>query len=106
MRALLWLEVQRRKVLFEGLERFTDGLEHGPAQGFGHSGLLGLGLADLIDGAGEELDRVEPVDGDLCVLEGLTDSGQDGRRHIADHFATRLGPFHLRWRRKTSPELL
>ena len=47
--------------------------------------LLGLGLADLVHGGGEELDYMEPVHGHIGAGEALSDGGQEGWGHVADH---------------------
>ena len=72
---------QRRRLLLR--EPAVGGLEHGPAQRLGHAGLLGFGLAHLIDRAGEELNDMEPVHRHRGALEGLADGGQEGGRHVA-----------------------
>ena len=46
--------------------------------------MLGFGSADFVDGLGEHLHDVEPVDGDDGVLEGLADGGEEGAAHVAD----------------------
>ena len=45
-------------------ESAIAGLEHGPAGGLGEVALTGLGLAHLVDGGCEQLDDMEPVDGE------------------------------------------
>ncbi len=59
-------------------------LQDGPAQGLGQLAVLGFGAADVIDGLGEHLHDVEPVDGDSGVFECLADGGDEGAAHVAD----------------------
>ena len=65
-------------------EAAVGALQNGPAQGLGQGVVLGFGSADFVDGLGEHLHDVEPVDGDDGVLEGLADGGEEGAAHVAD----------------------
>ena len=61
-------------------------LQHGPAEGLGQLVVFGFGPADLVDRLGEQLHHMEPVDGDGGVVEVFADGGEEGGRHVADHF--------------------
>ena len=65
-------------------ETAAGALQDGLAQGLGQFAVLGFGATDVIDGLGEQLHDVEPVDGDGGVLEGLADGGEEGTAHVAD----------------------
>ena len=68
-------------------ESAIAGLEHGPAGGLGEVALTGLGLAHLVDGGCEQLDDMEPVDGEGGVWEVLGRRRQERRRHVAHDLA-------------------
>ena len=51
----------------------------------GSFALARFGLTSVVDGGGEELNDVEPVHGDRGVGEALSESGEESRRHVADH---------------------
>ena len=55
------------------------GPEEGPADGLGELAAARLGLAHLVDGRGEDLDDVEPVDGDGGLGEAGGERRQEGR---------------------------
>src|SRR3546814_1631566 len=61
-------------------EVFLFRLQNGPAHGGGHFDQPCLGLAHLVEGSGEQLHDMEPVDRYRRIGEGLTDRGQEGRR--------------------------
>jgi hypothetical protein len=65
-------------------EAGVAGPEDGPADGLGELSAARFGLAHLVDGGGEELDDVEPVDGDGGLGEAGGKRRQEGRRHVAD----------------------
>jgi hypothetical protein len=77
------LELGERDALVVA-EVAVAGPEDGPADGLGELPAACLSLAHLVDGGGEELDDVEPVDGDGGVGKAGGERGQEGRRHVAD----------------------
>ena len=77
------LQFGQRDALLVG-EVVVAGPEDGPADGLGELSAARLGLAHLVDGGGEDLDDVEPVDGDGGVGEAGGECCQEGWRHVAD----------------------
>jgi len=78
------LELGERDALVVG-EAGVAGLEDGPADGLGELAAARLGLAHLVDGGGEDLDDVEPVDGDGGFWEAGSECRREGRRHVTDN---------------------
>ena len=65
---------------------FFSTFEHGPSSVVRELCLPGLKLSDVIDGLGETLDDMEPVDSHRGGLELLFNGREERWRHVKDNF--------------------
>ncbi len=65
---------------------FLRALESGPADALGQGNAACFGAAHSIDGGGEDLHDMKPIDGDRGMGKVLRRGGEKGGGHVADDF--------------------